>query len=227
MADSPWPCLAALLSELSLSHLVDKFDDVETRDLAARASSDRVKFLNDLKQRGLTNLPERQRLTTALRGLIKRYAVLDFAGGAAAAICADTSSPLIVRATFGMANQLRVLLSYQAYAQTLGRRLIMVWHNHAACPGSFRDLFAPMAGCVVVDSLRELAMLRPEWRWFDNVPIDAIGFTAFTHPAVESTPLEAAMWEPLEPSAHIARQVDERLTALGGGPFIACHVRRT
>ena len=115
----------------------------------------------------------------------------------------------------------------RGYAQAQGRPLVMIWDKHVACPGSFRDLFLPIDGCVVVDSLSELSQLRANWRHLARIPPDTITSTAFTHPEVEGTPVEAAMWAPLNPNAAIQAQVEERSAALGRGSFIACHVRRT
>jgi hypothetical protein len=225
--------LADILAELELSHLADVLAEPALKaegmhQMCRRAADDRVGFLQELKDCGVANLAQRQKLTNKLTKLAKQQVVSDFAGAAAAAIAAgEGSAPLIVQSTYGMANQLRVLLSYHAYAQSVGRNLVMIWHKHAACPGSFRDCFAPIDGCVVVDSLRELASLRPEWRHLAALPQDAIGSTAFTHPAIEGTPLEASMWAPLRPNAHVASLVAARLAELGDGPFAACHVRRT
>lgn len=177
-------------------------------------------------------MPERQKVAVALQKLAKQRKTIGFAGEAATAIMATNGAapalaPLLVRANYGMANQLRVLLSYNAFAQQQGRGLVIVWDKHAACPASFRDLFEPIPRVVVVDKLRELASLRSEWRHLADVPPDAITSTAFTHPSIEATALEASMWEPLYPNAALRAQVDARLATLGDGPFIACHVRRT
>ena len=124
--------------------------------------------------------------------------------------------------------QLRVLLSYRAFAQRQGRALVLIWNVHADCPGSYRDLFKPIEGTVVVDSLRELGSLRPEWRRLACLPDDAIGTIGFTHPQVEGDEsIEACMYAPLRPSDPIASEVATRIAELGGGPFIACHVRRS
>ena len=243
-ADEPWievrsrnnrfeepQTIQAFLDDLALPHLAANFEDSELslRDLASRAASSRLDILRHLKEVcKVVKLQERQRLATSLARLSKRLRVLESAGEAASSIAASGAAPLLVRATFGMANQLRVLLSYREIAKRQGRGLVLIWNVHADCPGSFRDLFEPIGDVVVVDSIRELQSLRPEWARHACLPDDAIGTIGFTHPQVEGDEsIEAAMYAPLRPSESVASEVAERLIALGAGPFIACLVRRS
>ena len=52
----------------------------------------------------MAKLPERQKLTTSLARLSKHLRVVEAAGEASCSIAASSVAPLIVRATFGMAN---------------------------------------------------------------------------------------------------------------------------
>ena len=62
--------IAAFLSDLSLGHLASHFDDEATLvSLMDRCTSDRVLFLNELRDLGITKLTERQQIADALQKL--------------------------------------------------------------------------------------------------------------------------------------------------------------
>ena len=219
--------LPSLLSGLSLDHLAPSLEAHELQELVGRCGADRVQFLKELKEEfGVAKLPERQKLANALQKLAKRAFVGWTDETVAATRADDALAPLMVRATYGMGNQLRVLLSYRAVAQQQGRALVMQWSPHAACPGRFAELFEPIDGCIVVDSLAELGDCRAEWRRLAQASEGAIGATAYTQPTIEGTEQETEMWHVLRPRPAVQAAVEERLKALGDR-FVACHVRRT
>ena len=140
------------------------------------------------------------------------------------AFATTAPAPLCVRAVCGLCNQLRMVISYRAYAQRFHRPLILHWQRSDECPGRFDDLFAPIEGCLVIHSMSELQSLRPESDLGRQTPWaqptrDIWGRDVYNVPE---------MWAVLRPHADVVAAVEERLVALGGaGCFIACHVRRT
>ena len=129
---------------------------------------------------------------------------------------ADGLPPVIVMATDGLCNRLRVTLSYAAFARSRARPLLVVWPIANVCPGEFTEAFAPLAGVVFCEQppagLR--AAFCPASHNF-HPEVRAGGEAACT-----------ACYAALRPSAAVAARVEANLAALGAD-FLSLHVRRT
>ena len=178
--------LGAVLS----ATIADGDSDRNVIERLSRANAEsRPAFLQWLRDAGVQRLQDRQALANALS---KRERVRNLQPVERALIDRSSTPPLCVQSTYGLCNQLRVLLSYRAMAQSQGRLLILVWHNcSAACPARYRDLFEPLEGAVVLDSLAELALITPK---LTPLNPSVHGSTYSCHPDVIGRPSEIDMW---------------------------------
>ena len=60
--------------------------------------------------------------------------------------------PLTLTLSEGLCNRLRSMLSFLVVARREGRPLLVVWPSNAACPGTFDQVFEPLAGMTVVEA---------------------------------------------------------------------------
>ena len=207
----------ALLAHISQSHLLTPA--LASENVEGWTALGRPALLEHLKGLGVRNLKERQAL---VNGLLKyrRQCMLQ---PTLRILASSTRAPVMTRATYGLCNQLRVLLSYRAIAVTKGRLLVLHWQRTAACNGRFSDLFVPVDGAIVVDEPSQLELICPG---LSKLPSNAIPSTCFIHPGVFATPLETAMWKVLQPQPALRDAIDSKLRELGPS-FVAVHIRRT
>ena len=139
-------------------------------------------------------------------------------------------SPLVVRADGGLANKLRVLLSYREVARRQATTLVCIWKREAACRARFGDLFEALGGAAILESQAEdYSDVRSALvRWGCDDRSHSIPGAIHTHPVVAGTIREARMYDDLRPRPMLADAVDTMIEACGGaGNFIAVHLRRT
>ena len=121
---------------------------------------------------------------------------------------------VLVVAEAGCGNKLRVVLSYLDVARRRGQKLVVFWRLSPECDATFEELYEPL------DGVRFLHALPP------NLPTAPRG-AYDTHPDLQFTERESAMYAQLRPRPSIAARVAARLKAFGGADFLAIHVRRT
>lgn len=212
--------LEIFLASCGLPHLRSVLDVHTLPELALANAESRAQFLSHLREAGVQKQKDRQALANALCKRDRMINLLPLQR----ALFNHAPAPMVVQSTYGLGNQLRVLLSYRAVAMQQGRLLVLVWHNcSAACPARFRDLFEPIDGVVVIDSLSELEMVHPE---LSRAHPSMIPSTYFAHPAVDGTPEEISMWKPLRPVASLRDRIEE-IRSLCGPEYVAVHIRRT
>ena len=205
-----------LLTSLSLSHLASA---LATETVAQWLQLSRPVLLTRLKELGVTSLKERQLLANGLAKQVRQgrqqQIVLSLSG--------MERPPVMIRSTYGLCNQLRVLLSYREACRAAGRTLVLHWQRTAACTTRFCDLFEPMNGCIVIDELVDLDMVQPG---LARLPLDIIPATPYTHPSILGTQRETSMWSDVQPLQALQKLIDAKLEELGPA-FVAVHVRRT
>lgn len=204
--------VAPLLASLEL---LDLSETVADETICGWLTLTRPDLLTHLRELGVNRLKDRQLIANGL-GKWRRQPVLS-------AIKQFESAPVVVSSTYGLGNQLRVLLSYRAAAVAQRRPLVLVWEKMTACNARFSELFEPIEGCVVIESLSDLDLVRPG---LSRLPRGIFPSTYYTHHAVHNKPLETSMWEVLKPISSIRAAVDANLARLGDS-FVAVHVRRT
>lgn len=59
---------------------------------------------------------------------------------------------IIIKPTGGLCNKLRFLFSHQAYANSIEKKLIVIWQADNACPGGFLDYFQPIENVTFLDN---------------------------------------------------------------------------
>jgi len=121
---------------------------------------------------------------------------------------------VLVVAEAGLGNKLRVVLSYLDVARRRGQKLVVFWRLSPECDATFDELYEPL------DGVRFLHALPP------NLPIVPRG-AYDTHPELQFSERESAMYAQLRPRPSISARVAARLKAFGGAEFCAIHVRRT
>ena len=121
---------------------------------------------------------------------------------------------VLVVAEAGCGNKLRVVLSYLDVARRRGQQLVAFWRLSPECDATFEELYEPL------DGVRFLHALPP------NLPTAPRG-AYDTHPDLQFTERESAMYAQLRPRPSVAARVAARLKAFDGAEFCAIHVRRT
>ena len=204
-----------LLSQLSLTHLIAACAGATIESWAALSRPALLTHLKDTV--GVQQLQERQKIAN---GLSKYHRQCSLHLGT---LSTSAKAPIAIRSTYGLCNQLRVLLSYRACATANDRPLVLHWQRTAACTARFCDLFEAVDGAVVVDEAADLELVRPG---LSKLPTDVIPSVYLTHPAVFNTAHETAMWKVLQPLPALRDAVATKLAMLGPS-FVAVHVRRT
>ena len=121
-------------------------------------------------------------------------------------------SPLVVRATGGLARRLRMVLTFRGLALERGRPLLVVWQVDGFCPARFGALFQPLVGMSLVEDDAGLMVHH-----------DRCDRTA-----VCGTLREEQTYMELRPNVALRTEIERRITLLGGARrFVAVHVRRT
>ena len=215
MADSS-DSVAPLLASLELHQLRDA---LARETVGAWTALPRAELLAHLRSAGVKALKDRQAIANGL-GRWQRQSVMQ---SSLEELQSSSAAPVVISSTYGLGNQLRVLLSYRAAAAAQGRPLVLVWEKMTACNALYRELFEPIEGCVVVEHFDDLELVRPG---LSRLPRGVFPTVYYTHPAVHNTPLETSMWEVLRPVASIRAAVEANLATLGDS-FVAVHVRRT
>ena len=126
----------------------------------------------------------------------------------------SAAESVLVVAEAGLGNKLRVVLSYLDVARRRGQKLVVFWRLSPECDATFEELYFPL------DGVRFLHALPP------NLPIAPRG-AYDTHPDLQFTERESAMYAQLRPRPSIAARVAARLKAFVGAEYCAIHVRRT
>lgn len=120
-------------------------------------------------------------------------------------------TPIIIKATHGLCNKLRVVLAHLIIAQEARRPLIVIWRSHHNCPGRFDEFFEPLHDVTFVD---------------DDIPLPTDFVSCDCHPSIKYTDNEPLIYHALRPRAHVMAAVAANVRALGGA-FAAVHIRRT
>ena len=126
----------------------------------------------------------------------------------------SAAESVLVVAEAGLGNKLRVVLSYLDVARRRGQKLVVFWRLSPECDATFDELYEPL------DGVRFLHALPP------NLPTAPRG-AYDTHPELQISERESAMYAQLRPRPSISARVAARLKAFGGAEFCAIHVRRT
>ena len=134
----------------------------------------------------------------------------------AGALPADDLPPLSVFASDGLANRLRVVLSFAQVALEHRRPLLVVWPKVNVCPGGWTDAFQPLPNVTFVDKAPE--GMRPQF------PPHSHDF----HPEIKPRGEEACtrLYAMLAPTPAVRARVDETLALLRPS-FLSLHIRRT
>ena len=121
---------------------------------------------------------------------------------------------VLVVAEAGCGNKLRVLLSYLDVARRRGQKLVVFWRLSPECDATFAELYKPL------DGVRFLHAPPP------NLPTAPRG-AYDTHPELQFTERESAMYAQLRLRPSILARVAARLKEFDGAEYCAIHVRRT
>ena len=121
--------------------------------------------------------------------------------------------PLLVLATDGLCNRLRVALSFALVARRQNRPLVVVWPINSVCPGGFTEAFEPLDGVSFVEEAPR--GVRPQF------PPRSHDF----HPDVRGGDDELGCYRLLQPTPGVQSRVQQNVAALGS--FISLHIRRT
>jgi hypothetical protein len=128
--------------------------------------------------------------------------------------------PLSVRATDGLCNRLRVVLSYAQVARQHGRPLLVWWPLNNVCDGRFDEAFEPLDGVRFCDTPPGYVGFCPNSHDF-HPEVKAYGEAACT-----------ACYGLLRPLPAVAARVAANVAELRAPPhadagFVALHIRRT
>lgn len=125
--------------------------------------------------------------------------------------------PLVVMATDGLANRLRVVLSFAFIACERSRPLVVYWPTNSVCPGQFMDAFEPLPGVTFVEDMAKLEV-RPQF------PPPAHDFHPVVKERGEAACTGCYTW--LKPSTSVRSRIDATIEKLGNS-FLSMHLRRT
>ena len=117
---------------------------------------------------------------------------------------------MLVRTQGGLANRLRVLLSYREVARDQGVTLECYWPIEDCCPASFDSLFEPLVGVTVVDA----------------AAAGCVPGRMMSHRSIKGTEREASMYLGLQPKEPINQTIKDSIERCGA-LFVAVHIRRT
>ena len=143
-----------------------------------------------------------------------------------------TPPPLAIRADGGLANKLRVLLSYRLVAMDEGRPLVCLWKRSEHCRARFGDLFEALDGVAVLESEGDESDVQPALgRWGVEPPPTGganVSGSIHVHPSIAGTDREASMYLPLKPRPALQAAIAATIASCGGaGAYVSVHLRRT
>ena len=134
----------------------------------------------------------------------------------AGALPASDLPPLAVYASDGLANRLRVVLSFAQIAVEHHRPLLVVWPKLNVCPGAWSDAFEPLPNVTFVEKAPD--GVRPQF------PPHSHDFHSEIKPRGEEACTR--LYAMLTPTPEVRARVDETLSALRPS-FLSLHIRRT
>ena len=206
--------LLSVLRVTSLSHLAPALVAHSLSDSLQEVARDRVAFMVFLRESGVSNLAERQKLANVLSRLARDKGLMQQTP-ATAELPLSYQNPIVVQVSCGLCNRLRAVLSHRLLAAEAERPLVVLWEPSDACPGHFVDLFEPLDGVHFVPTHAALhGSLRVDY------------FSSDFHPQVKFTDREGECFRPLVPLQSLRRAVEKNI-ATHRPTFVAVHVRRT
>lgn len=123
------------------------------------------------------------------------------------------SRNIVIIPKYGLCNYLRVIFSWNLYAKSIDKKLIVLWNITQDCPGFFLDYFKP---------IKNVKILKD----YDIESYETIDYEGcMWHPDYD--PFKMFIYEGLKPLPYINKIINIKKKIFEGNCYTAVHIRRT